>query len=70
MNWKSHIEQLLGAGATVDQVASKIGVTPNAVREILAERTKSPRAAAAMKLAKLKPRHFVKKAAITKPEAA
>ncbi len=51
MDWKSHIEGLLSAGATVDQLATGMGVTPNAVREILAGRTRSPRADAAFKLA-------------------
>ena len=58
MDWKSHIERLLSAGATVDQLAVGMGVTPNAVREILAGRTKSPRAEAAFKLAAMKPEHY------------
>lgn len=55
MDWKSHIEGLLSAGATVDQVAAGMGVTPNAVREIRAGRTRSPRADAAFRLAAMKP---------------
>lgn len=51
MDWKSHIEGLLSAGATVEQLATGMGVTPNAVREILAGRTRSPRADAAFRLA-------------------
>lgn len=58
MDWKSHILLLLGAGATVDQVASGMGVTPNAVREIIAGRTKSPRADAAFRLAQMRPEDF------------
>lgn len=58
MDWKSHIEGLLGAGATVDQLASGMGVTPNAVREIRAGRTRSPRADAAFRLAAMKPEQF------------
>jgi len=58
MDWKSHIEGLLSAGATVDLLAVGMGVTPNAVREILAGRTKSPRADAAFKLAAMKPEQF------------
>ena len=50
MDWKLRIEQLLADGSTVDQVARHMEVTPNAVREILAGRTKQPRANAAMKL--------------------
>ncbi len=55
MDWKSHIEGLLSAGATVDQLAAGMGVTPNAVREIRAGRTRSPRADAAFRLAAMKP---------------
>ncbi len=58
MDWKSHIEGLLRAGATVDQLAAGMGVTPNAVREILAGRTRSPRADSAFKLAAMKPEHY------------
>ncbi|AWH21895.1 helix-turn-helix transcriptional regulator [Stenotrophomonas sp. ZAC14D2_NAIMI4_6] len=58
MDWKSHIEGLLGAGATVDQLASGMGVTPNAIREIRAGRTRSPRADAAFRLAAMKPEQF------------
>lgn len=58
MDWKSHIEMLIAQGATPDAIAQRIGVTANAVREIVAGRTKSPRAAAAFKLAKLKPANF------------
>ncbi|MBH1556236.1 helix-turn-helix transcriptional regulator [Stenotrophomonas maltophilia] len=58
MDWKSHIEVLLSAGATVEQLASGMGVTPNAVREIRAGRTRSPRADAAFRLADMKPDQF------------
>lgn len=58
MNWNSHIELLIGAGATPTQIAQRIGVTPNAIREIRAGRTKAPRAAAAFELAKLTPADF------------
>lgn len=58
MDWKAHIEKLIGAGATPAMIADRIGVTANAVREILAGRTKSPRASAAFKLAKLKASDF------------
>ncbi len=53
MDWKSQIQGLIGAGATVDSVAAGMGVTPNAVREILAGRTKAPRADAAFRLARM-----------------
>lgn len=58
MDWKTHIEQLVGAGITLPQIADRIGVTPNALREILAGRTKAPRASAAFKLAALTPDAF------------
>ncbi|WP_185750220.1 hypothetical protein [Stenotrophomonas sp. 278] len=58
MDWKSHIEGLLKAGATVDLLAVGMGVTPNAVREIRAGRTRSPRADAAFKLAAMTPEQF------------
>ncbi|AIL08666.1 helix-turn-helix transcriptional regulator [Stenotrophomonas maltophilia] len=58
MDWKSHIEGLLSAGATVDQLARGMGVTPNAIREIRAGRTRSPRADAAFRLAAMKPEQF------------
>jgi len=56
MDWKSHIEELLSAGATVNELAAEMGVTANAVREIRAGRTRSPRADAAFRLAAMKPR--------------
>ena len=55
-----HIESLLRAGATTDQIAERIGVTANAIREITAGRTKAPRAEAAFKLVRLSPVNFVK----------
>ena len=58
MDWKSRIELLMAAGGTVEGIASHMGVTPNAVREILAERTKQPRANAAMRLLELTPASF------------
>ncbi|WP_315388715.1 hypothetical protein [uncultured Stenotrophomonas sp.] len=53
MDWKSQIQGLISAGATVDSIASGMGVTPNAVREVLAGRTKAPRADAAFRLARM-----------------
>ena len=58
MDWKTHIECLLSAGVSVSSIAERIGVTPNAVREILAGRTKSPRGNAALALAALTPDDF------------
>lgn len=63
MDWKSRIEALLAAGMTVNQVAEAMGVTANAVREILQERTKSPRADAAMALLQLCDEKGIKDAA-------
>lgn len=53
MDWKSQIQGLIGAGATVDSIAAGMGVTPNAIREILAGRTRAPRAEAAFRLARM-----------------
>ena len=50
MDWRLCISGLIDSGLTSDQIAAAIGVTPNAVREITAGRTKSPRANAAMRL--------------------
>ncbi|WP_296247881.1 hypothetical protein [uncultured Stenotrophomonas sp.] len=58
MDWNNHIELLICAGATPTLIAHRIGVTPNAIREIRAGRTKAPRAAAAFELAKLTPADF------------
>ena len=55
MDWKLRIDEHLAAGATVDEIARHMGVTGNAVREILAGRTKQPRANAAMKLLTFQP---------------
>ncbi|HHW4685691.1 MAG TPA: hypothetical protein ACQGQG_10450 [Xylella sp.] len=68
MDWKARIKSLIKAGATVDAIAAHMGVTPNAVREILAGRTKAPRADAAFRLASLTPDVFGPPA--TKQEAA
>lgn len=53
MDWKTHIKKLIEAGATPTQIADRIGVTANAIREIVAGRTKAPRADAAFRLASL-----------------
>lgn len=58
MDWNAHIKELIAAGASVDDIAGHIGVTGNAVREILAGRTKAPRADAAFRLAALRPGVF------------
>ena len=53
MDWKSIIEGLIAKGNTIESIAESMGVTGNAVREILSGRTKSPRAEAAIALLKL-----------------
>ncbi|MBS0229668.1 MAG: hypothetical protein JSS52_00710 [Proteobacteria bacterium] len=50
MNWQSVINSLIGSGLSIDDIATEMGVTANAVREITAGRTKSPRYEAAMRL--------------------
>jgi plasmid maintenance system antidote protein VapI len=58
MDWKPHVSQLIASGATVSGIAARIGVTPNAVRELMAGRTKQPRGMAAVYLSQLKPDDF------------
>lgn len=58
MNWKSHIEALLRAGESFNSIATAAGVTPNALREIVAGRTRSPRADAAIRLLNFRPDVF------------
>ena len=53
MDWKTAIETLVQRGMTPDTIGAEIGVGGNAIREILAGRTKAPRAEAAFKLAAL-----------------
>jgi transcriptional regulator with XRE-family HTH domain len=55
MNWKTRIRTLLDSGLSIDDVAAGMGVTPNAVREIMAGRTKAPRAEAAIRLLEMRP---------------
>lgn len=55
MDWKAHIQTLISFGWSVELLAERMGVTPNAVREILAGRTRAPRADAAIKLAAIAP---------------
>ncbi len=50
MNWKTILNDLFAVPLTIEQVAAEMGVTPNALREILAGRTVSPRFEAATKL--------------------
>ena len=63
MDWKPHVSQLIASGATVSGIAARIGVTPNAVRELMAGRTKQPRGMAAVRLAKLRPTDFTRQEA-------
>lgn len=57
--WKDRINALVAAGESIDAIALAMGVTPNAVREIIAGRTASPRADAAMRLLQYRPELFV-----------
>lgn len=50
MDWKARIEALLATGMTVDEIATAMGLTGNAIREVMSGRTKSPRADAALLL--------------------
>lgn len=63
MDWKSRIEALTAASVSLDIIASAMGVTVNALREILAGRTKSPRYEAATKLLALCKEHGIEDAA-------
>lgn len=58
MDWKTRIERLLAADVPLKSIADEMGVTPNAVREVIAERSKSPRADAAIRLLDLYARTF------------
>ncbi|RZZ81425.1 hypothetical protein [Pseudoxanthomonas winnipegensis] len=53
MDWRSHIRSLVDAGAPIGVIAAHMQVSPSAVSEILAGRTKSPRADAAFRLARV-----------------
>ena len=59
MDWKPCIRSLAAANVSLDEIASAMGVTPNAIRELLADRTKSPRASAAFKLMALCQKHGI-----------
>lgn len=50
MNWAQMIIELKADGMSVADIAASMGVTPNAVREIVAGRTKAPLYDAACKL--------------------
>lgn len=50
MDFRACITALKQSGLSINQIAGEIGVTGNAVREVVAGRTKSPRASAAMRL--------------------
>ncbi|MAX61513.1 MAG: hypothetical protein CMK46_06745 [Porticoccus sp.] len=50
MTWKQRIDELMLSGESVDSIARHMGVTANAVREIIKGRTAAPRADAAISL--------------------
>jgi predicted DNA-binding protein YlxM (UPF0122 family) len=53
MDWKTLITDLLAADVSLEEISTAMDVTPNALREIIAGRTKSPRYEAATKLLEL-----------------
>jgi transcriptional regulator with XRE-family HTH domain len=59
MDWKPCIRALEAADVPLDEIASAMGVTTNAIRELLSDRTKSPRAAAAFRLMALLQKHGI-----------
>jgi lambda repressor-like predicted transcriptional regulator len=59
MDWKKCISALQAAGLSIDQISAEAGVTANAVREVVAGRTKQPRANAALRLVGLCCRHGI-----------
>lgn len=63
MDWKAHINSLLSFGWTLETIAARMEVSPQAIREILAGRTKAPRADAAIRLAAIAPGEAPPKAA-------
>lgn len=68
MEWQTRIKELLARNVSVGEIAASMGVTDNAVREVLSGRTKQPRADAAMGLIALCQKHQVTPE--PKPEAA
>lgn len=68
MDWKKCISQLQAAGLTIDQISAEAGVTANAVREVVAGRTKQPRANAALRLVWLCSRHGIETPVTATPE--
>lgn len=63
MDWKSRIEALIAAEVSVEDIASTMGVTVYAIREIRNGNTKAPRYSSAIALIELCKRHGIVEAA-------
>ena len=63
MDWKARIEALIAAGVSVEDIASTMGVTIYAIREIRNGNTKSPRYESAIALIELCKQHGIEDAA-------
>ncbi len=59
MDWKNRIQELTARELSIAEIADYMGVTDNAVREVLSGRTKQPRANAALRLVELCIKHKV-----------
>lgn len=59
MDWKNRIQELTARDLSISDIADFMGVTDNAVREVLSGRTKQPRANAALRLIELCAKHKV-----------
>ena len=59
MDWKSRVEALIAAGVSVEDIASAMGVTVYAIREIRNGNTKSPRWESATALIELCKQHGI-----------
>lgn len=59
MDWQTRIRELLAREVSIGEIAVSMGVTDNAVREVLSGRTKQPRADAALGLLALCRQHGV-----------
>ena len=59
MDWKTRIRELVARDVSIDEIASVMGVTPNAVRELREGRTKEPRWSAGARLVSLCQQHGI-----------
>jgi len=63
MDWKARIEGLIALGITAEEIASDMGVTVYAIRELRNGNTKSPRYESATALIALCKKHGIEDAA-------